>query len=304
MLIHEPLSDVTLAEVIEFVHGANPFAQKMWGWDSGRFMDWRWGFNALIDAERPGWFAANCRLVRDGQRLRAVWIAEEGGADSCILTPAADPEAVRFVVHRLEHERSGADIGMRFEISDAATWLHDLFRRDGFCEQRFTGHEWEYDLSRQCNGARVPDDFTVDSLGDDKDSDYGGIAECIRAAFGSEHDVVATLRSIEQNPMFLPELSVVVRSPEGRIAAYCRGTVNPDNGVCGIDPVCTHPDFRQMGLAKAVVQVCFERQRALGGRFSYIGSAPEPAPSTFLYRSLGPSSRTVNSTWSRPQSSS
>ena len=91
---------------------------------------------------------------------------------------------------------------------------------------------------------------------------------------------------------------VIARSPEGRIAAYCRGTVDPDSGVCGIDPVVCHPDFQRMGLSKALVHTCFRTQRALGGRFSYIGSAPEPAPGTYLYRSLGPSSRTATRTWS------
>ena len=97
--------------------------------------------------------------------------------------------------------------------------------------------------------------------------------------------------------MFRPELSVYVRSPEGTIVAYCRGTADPDNGVCGIDPVCTDPDFQRLGLGKAVVERCFANQRAVGGRFSYIGSLPEPAPGTFLYRSLGPRSRTDLSTW-------
>ena len=69
------------------------------------------------------------------------------------------------------------------------------------------------------------------------------------------------------------------------------------NGVCGIDPVCTHPDFQRLGLGRAVVQRCFANQRAVGGQFSYIGSQPEPAPGTFLYRSLGPKSRTVSSAW-------
>jgi GNAT superfamily N-acetyltransferase len=297
MLAPEPLADDTLAEVIDFVHGSNPFAQRMWGWDSGRFMDWRWGSNARREAEAPGWFAANCRLFRDGGRIRALWVAEGGGADSCILTPNADVEAVRFVLGRLEVERTG--VGMSFEISDAATWLHDLFRTAGLQEAKATGHEWEYDLNRRVDITPVPDGFMIGSLRDERDADYAGIAECIAAAFGSEHDVTTTLRSIERNPMFRPELSVFVRSPDRRIAAYCRGTVNSDNGVCGIDPVCTHPDFQRMGLAKAAVATCFERQRALGGRFSYIGSAPEPAPSTFLYRSLGPSSRTLNSTWTR-----
>ena len=296
----EPLCDATLAEVVEFVHRSNPFAQKTWGWDSGRLMDWRWGSNTRREAESPGWFAANGRLFRDGGRIRALWIAEEGGADMCILTPGEDPEAVRLVLDRVRDLRTGAGAGLSFEISDAATWLHDLFSDAGLREERATGHEWEYDLRRTPLAVHLPDGFTIESLTDERDRDRAGIAACINAAFGGERDLVPTLRSIERNPMFRPELSVFVRSAEATIAAYCRGTVNPENGVCGIDPVCTHPDFQRMGLATAVVRTCFARQRELGGRFSYIGSAPEPAPSTFLYRSLGPSSRTVNSTWTRP----
>jgi ribosomal protein S18 acetylase RimI-like enzyme len=83
------------------------------------------------------------------------------------------------------------------------------------------------------------------------------------------------------------------------VASYCRGTVDPGNGVCGIDPVATHPDFQRMGVATAVVRACFRTQAELGGRLSYIGSAAEPAPSTFLYRSLGPQRKYTFSSWAR-----
>lgn len=294
----EPLTARNLSEVIDFVHRANPFAQHTWGWDSGRFMDWRWGSNALREAASPGWFSANCRVFGEGGRIRAVWIAESGGDDSCILTPGEDPEAVGRVLSRLGEGGAGGGARHRFEISDRAVWLHDLLRDAGFGEQPGTGYEWEYDLSRRRSTSPLPEGFAIDSLGDDREADYAGIATCIAAAFGSRHDVAATLRNLEDNPMFRPDLSIFVRGPEARIVAYCRGTANPDNGVCGIDPVCTHPEFQRMGLSKAAVLACFRRQRQLDGRFCYIGSAPEPAPSTFLYRSLGTSSRTVAGTWS------
>jgi ribosomal protein S18 acetylase RimI-like enzyme len=146
----------------------------------------------------------------------------------------------------------------------------------------------------------VPEGFTIESLPEDRTDVYSGIAECIQRAFNTQHDVGAALVSLESNPMFRPELSVFARSPEGRIAAYSRGTVDPGNGICGIDPVCTHPDFQRMGLSKAVVLACFATQRSLGGRLSYIGSAPEPEPSTFLYRSLGPRHRYDFRSWSLP----
>ncbi|MCP4249967.1 MAG: GNAT family N-acetyltransferase, partial [bacterium] len=188
-------------------------------------------------------------------------------------------------------------VGLSFEIDGAAEWLADLFAAAGLDEKPATGHDWEYDLGVAAVAPTIPDGFIVESLGGEPTADYPGIAECVKAAFGASHDVEAALISLQSNPMFRPELSVVARSPEGRIAAYCRGTVDPVNGICSIDPVCCHPDFQRLGLSKAIVRTCFLAQRDLGGRFSYIGSAPEPAPGTFLYRSLGPSRVTVNSSW-------
>ena len=100
--------------------------------------------------------------------------------------------------------------------------------------------------------------------------------------------------------MYDPRLSVFVIAPDGRVAAYCRGEVDPDNGICGIDPVCTHPDFQKKGLGRAVVVRCLETQKRLGGRFSFIGSGPEPAPGIHLYRSLGPSTVRPACAWSLP----
>ncbi len=164
-------------------------------------------------------------------------------------------------------------------------------------EERNTGIEWEYDLAAVETEVAVPDGFVVESLAADGAVTLGAISDCIRAAFGSEHDATPTLESITSNPMYRPELSVYARTGDGRVAAYCRGTVDPINGVSGIDPVCTHPDFGRLGLAKAVVRTCFRTQRDLGGRVSFIGSAPEPEPSTFLYRSLGPAHARRGSTW-------
>lgn len=293
----EALNDHNLDEVVSFFRVSNPFAQHTWGWDTGRFMDWRWGSNTLHEAQDPGWFSRHCRVFRDGADIVAVSVAEYGQDDVCIITRTEDQEAVRHVLDWLMEQHRQRGIGLSFEINDTAVWLAEMFASAGLREQRATGHEWEYDLNAAAVPPRVPTDFVVESLSAEPGADYPGIAACIKAAFNTTRDVEAALISLQSNPMFRPELSLVARSPEGRIAAYCRGTVDPVNGVCSIDPVCSHPDYHRLGLGKAVVQACFVAQRNLGGRFCYIGSAPEPAPGTYLYRSLGPSNRAVDSTW-------
>ncbi len=299
-LIEEPLTDDNLAEVLAFVRASNPTAQQTWGWDGGRFVDWRWGSNTKAEAANPGWFAEHGRVFRSGGEVVALALAEYGGDEVCILTTTPDRDAVGSVITVLDDRRSDGGTGLRLTASASATWLLPVFEQFGFVETPRTAIEWEYHLADVPDTSKLPEGFTVEALSDERSDDYAGIAECIKRAFNSEHDVKATLVSLEANPMFKPELSVFIRSPEGRVAAYCRGTVDPVNGVSAIDPVCTHPEFGRMGLGKAVVQECFRTQRDLGGRFSYIGSDPEPAPSTNLYQSLGPSSRNDFSTWSRP----
>jgi GNAT superfamily N-acetyltransferase len=298
----EPLTDAALDAVIGFIRRSNPFAQHTWGWDTGRFIDWRWGSNAVRAADDPGWFGRFCRVFRAGGEIRAVAIAEEGGAGETIITGTEEPGVVAEVLARLVDLHAQRDVGLSFEFSDAAGWLRVLFAAAGLRETPGTGHEWEYDLSERGRPATAPDGFAIATLDDDRGrGDYAEIAACIAAAFGSTRDLVPVLVSLEANPMFLPELSVFARSREGRVAAYCRGTVDPASGVCGIDPVCTHPEFQRRGLGRVVVERCFANQRARGGRFSYIGSDSEPAPGTFLYRSLGPSRRTTYCCWARPR---
>jgi ribosomal protein S18 acetylase RimI-like enzyme len=228
----------------------------------------------------------------------ALAICEDGTAEHCVITRDADPGLVDAVVDRLTAR--GSDGGLRFSFADDATWLREVFAAGGFSPEPNTGCEWEFDLDALPPSSPVAAGFVVEPSRTEDGHDHAGITRCLQRAFGSDTDLRPVLRSLESNPWYRTELSVVTRAPDGRIAAYCRGTADPDTGVCGIDPVATDPDFQRRGLGRAVLRHCFEAQRAVGGHRCYIGSAPEPAPGALLYRSLGPSKLTVFSTWSRP----
>ncbi len=298
-LVEEALSLANLDAVVDFFRDANPFAQKTWGWDTGRFVDWHWGAVTVAEVSAIGRESEYCTVYREGERIRAVQVAEYKGQDVALITCDEDPDAVAHGLHRLLTDRRGPNLDVRLEFSNAAAWLREVCANAGLVEEPDTGCEWEFDLERNLEVRALPDGFTIEHLSDDRDLE--GIAECIKLAFGSQRDVLSSLRRLEANPMFEPALQVLARAPSAQIAAYCRGTVDATNGVCGIDPVCTHPNYQAMGLGRAVVHRCFANQRALGGRRCYIGSAPEPAPGTFLYRSLGPIGVAVSSTWSMPR---
>lgn len=296
-LVSEPLGQENLTEVFRFVRTANPFAQHTWGWDTGRFVDWRWGSSPAFEAVAPGWMSRHCTIYRTGGVTAAVSIAEYGGESEIVITTSPLPEVVEAILASLLADHRTRKIALVFEFSDRAEWLRALCRAAGLSEEKGAGHEWEYDLATVTAPGSLPDGFVLDSLAGKTAPPLAAVAECIRMAFESTNDIETSLRSLQANPMYRPELSALVQAPDGRVAAYCRGTVDPVNGVCGIDPVCTHPEFSRRGFGKAVVQACLATQRSLGGRFSYIGSAAEPAPGTFLYRSLGPTDRIDTCRW-------
>jgi len=296
-LHEEAFVDASLDEVIRFVNDANPIAQHTWGWDTGRLVDWRWGSNIVRAEGNPDWFGNACRIFRDGSRIRAVAVAEYGSEAECIVTTREDPGVVSYVLGLLIERHRERGIGIALEFASKAEWLREVCRDAGLSEKTETGCEWEYNLAVVDTDVSVPEGFVIDSLADSPETSRAALAECIQLAFDTPRDLEPVLVNLEDNPMFRPELSVFARSPEGTVAAYCRGTVNPENGICGIDPICTHPEFQKLGLGKAVVRTLFSRLAEAGGRYAYIGSAPPPAPGTFLYRSLGPSGVSVSCEW-------
>jgi len=132
----EPLTDDVLAEAIGFIRSANPFAQHTWGWDAGRFIDFRWGGNILREEAAPGFFERNGTLVRrsadgneggEGGEIVTLVLAESGGDQRCILTAGEDPDmldwALRDLLQRQEpQERQGGDPIVLLP-SDDADWV-------------------------------------------------------------------------------------------------------------------------------------------------------------------------------------
>lgn len=292
----QPLTDEHLDEAIAFLRAANPFAEHAWGWETGRFLDWRWSGNVLRDQAQPGFFARNGTVIRRSYEVVALVLAEGGAEDHCILTATDDADLVEAALASLLEMRDGQRTV--FYPSDEAAWLHDVFAAAGFEKGEVEEMGWGYDITKLGDLPLPADGFVIDHV--KGESDYPEIARCLQGAFGGDGDRIAVLASIAENPGYLPELNVVARSADGRVASYCRGTVDAESGVGSIDPVATHPDFQGNGLGHAVVLACFASQARLGGREIYIGSGPEDSAGARLYRKLDPVSKITYSEWSRP----
>jgi ribosomal protein S18 acetylase RimI-like enzyme len=76
-------------------------------------------------------------------------------------------------------------------------------------------------------------------------------------------------------------LKVAAVAPDGNFAAYCGMWYDSEAGYAVIEPVATDPEYRKMGLGKAVVLEGIRRAGELGAKTALVGSSQQ------FYYSIG-----------------
>lgn len=92
---------------------------------------------------------------------------------------------------------------------------------------------------------------------------------------------------IRKSPIYEPTLDVVSVDPSGNFGSYCIGWVDQDMKVGSFEPVGTHEDHRNRGLAEKVIQETLRRMQAMGMRGAKISTAGFNEPAFNLYRRCG-----------------
>jgi GNAT superfamily N-acetyltransferase len=88
-------------------------------------------------------------------------------------------------------------------------------------------------------------------------------------------------------PFYRMDLDLVTVAPDGRFASCTNVWLDEESGVGLFEPVGTDPEFRKMGLGKAVVTEGLRRLRAVGARSGTVLSWSGNEASTRLYESCG-----------------
>jgi predicted N-acetyltransferase YhbS len=94
-------------------------------------------------------------------------------------------------------------------------------------------------------------------------------------------DGLAERANMQLAPNFREDLKIVIVAPGGSFVSFCGMWYEPTNRIAYVEPVATDPDFRRMGLGKAVVLEGIQRCGLLGAEIAYVGS---DAP---FYQALG-----------------
>jgi len=115
--------------------------------------------------------------------------------------------------------------------------------------------------------ASLPKGFSFVSMADDWDwhqynrvmwrgFDHGGKPS-------HDDETIAMRKQMMSSPMIIPELAVAIKAPDGNYVSHCCMWHMPGSTVCDLEPLVTDPDYRKMGLGRAVV---YETAKRCGQR--------------------------------------
>jgi predicted N-acetyltransferase YhbS len=99
------------------------------------------------------------------------------------------------------------------------------------------------------------------------------LADLLNAAFGRHgHGEAEFATFARMAPGYRDDLHLVAVAPDGAFAAHVGLTWEPRLGLAVLEPVCTHPDHRRLGLAAALIEEGIARVARLGAELAMVGT--------------------------------
>ncbi|MFI6515300.1 GNAT family N-acetyltransferase [Spirillospora sp. NPDC050679] len=171
---------------------------------------------------------------------------------------------------------------------DAQTDLRDALVRHGYEPQDrapfFAYHS--HDL-RGLPEPALPEGFTARAVRGEEDLEQRVAVH--QAAWNSTGVTAESYRAVMAAWPYRRSLDWVVEAPDGRFAANCLVWYDDLHRVGLIEPVGTRPEYRRLGLARAVCTAALRALAEAGGERAIVyprGDADYPVPQV-LYRGMG-----------------
>ena len=172
-----------------------------------------------------------------------------------------------------------------------------LFRSRGYERQPWhLVQRWrtlDDDLPRPAPGTG----YGLRSLRAGDNRDASALAGVINAAFGHSFGAEELL-NFEHAPSFVADLQIVAVNDQDRIVAHAGVNLDRRNRLAIVEPVCTHPDHRRAGLARACMAEGLARAKAAGATDATVSTGHDN-PSNRIYEQLGFDEVEVVEAWTK-----
>ena len=91
------------------------------------------------------------------------------------------------------------------------------------------------------------------------------------------------LEELSRASFYRGDLDLVAVAPGGDVASFCTFRMDPPSRVTELEPMGTLPEYRRMGLAKALLVEGFRRLAKYDPTLLYIGGAADTPEANRLY---------------------
>jgi len=180
---------------------------------------------------------------------------------------------------------------------DASALADDLPRlamleRFGFNRQEESSLLFARTMAEELPPAALPPGFSIRPMGGA--AELEAYVALHRAAFGTENMTREYRQSIMSTPGYIPELDLVAAAPDGSLAAFCVCQIFTDDAPRAsgkkegwTDPLGTHPAYRRLGLARALILTGMGLLRERGIDTALLGTSSSNPAMQRLAEGLG-----------------
>jgi mycothiol synthase len=128
--------------------------------------------------------------------------------------------------------------------------------------------------------------YVIRSTRPDHD-EYQKIADVLNAGFGRvRHTAEEFVAFVSTSPSYRHDLNLIAEAADGSFASLVGVTYDEANRRGIFEPVCTHPDHRRKGLARALMYEGLRRLKALDATDAYVETGEDVAANQ-LYEAVG-----------------
>jgi ribosomal protein S18 acetylase RimI-like enzyme len=251
---------------------------------------------ATVDAHRNLWFEMAREIWRDAAAASQGAASQVTGLQGIGLGVAGQVIAGQVIawgescVRRSVGEVTGAatvDAVCREEEAGRIA----LLEQNGFVRQELRTLRMVRSLKGGLPVPQVPKGYRIRRVAGEQEVE--ALVALGRAAFASESMAVEERLAMMRLPEYDPNLDLVAVTLEDRMVAYCACAINEeDNARAGrregfVDPVAAHPDFRRLGLARALLLAGLSLLKKRGMETAVLSMSSRNTAMQGLARDLG-----------------
>jgi mycothiol synthase len=266
----------------------HPLVQPGWNWDIRRWDGW------LFHREKPRTDVDRASVVglweTEDRRLVGVVHPEAPGEAWIELHPhwrRIEPDILDWAEEHLSISSAVEPRTLALFVSDDDVARRELIERRGYWIEESGGWTRCLRFDRPLSvAASLPGAYRLRST-EGTDCDCARMATLLNAAFGrGAHSAQEYRTFMDSSPSFEHDLNLVAVAPDGVFAAHVGLTYDPVNRNGIVEPVCTHPDHRRLGLARTLLGEGLRRLEARGARTASLDTGDSEAANA-LYADCG-----------------